>query len=333
MVKKFLIMNLSNRLLVFPFIIIFLVSCSNSPITTTNNYEIANKQTKEININNNNFDPPFKENEGFRFHYIFNQKDKTSLIHRIEEGETYKASIEITNNFSFENSFRLFIFVDDKLTKVLNNDKNVNFIDFTSLQPSKSKTEYFSLDNLHEGKHELVALLVRKPEKHLLKEEYINFVNFTKEFTIIKGKESIDTFTKKTRTIEIEDTNYSGPELTYLTKQNAIKDPKNTITLINSDQNVFKSTLNFWNELPDTVYSIIAMDNNEQINLENNEYNVKNTGAASLNLNLPLISSIKKHNIIILLIKKTNNQNNNVEIAMSTNKITIIYKDKKTEFD
>ena len=309
------------------------MSCSNSPVTKNNN-EIANLQTKEIKIkNNNNFDPPFKENEGFRFHYIFDQKDKTSLIHRIEEGETYKASVDITNNFSFENSFRLFIFVDNKLTPVLNNDKNVNFIDFTSLQPYESKTEYFSLDNLSDGKHELVALLVRKPEKYLLKEEYINFVNFTKEFTIIKGKKSNGSSAKKTRTIEIEDSNSLGPKLTYLTRQDARKDPKNAITIINSDKRVFKSTLNFWNELPDTVYSIIAMDNNDQIKLEDSQYNVKNTGAASLNLDLPLKSSIKNHNIIILLIKNTNNQNTNVEIAMSTNKITIIHNDKKTEFD
>ncbi|PLR79076.1 hypothetical protein CU633_02520 [Bacillus sp. V3-13] len=77
---------------------------------------------------------------GFAFNYNLENYFTTKQTHYLDEQEVYKANIEVGNYFSTRTKFRIFIFVDNKLTQIVANNKNQNFLDYDLHESDTLKT-------------------------------------------------------------------------------------------------------------------------------------------------------------------------------------------------
>ncbi|PLR75432.1 hypothetical protein CU633_20935 [Bacillus sp. V3-13] len=261
---------------------------------------------------------------GFEFNYNLPNLTQTPMVHKIDEEHDYTASVEVINHFSEKSNFRLFIFLDNKITSIEQNKKKVNYIDI-SLDKGEGKNYTFSINNIQKGRHELIALLVLKPDIALTKKEFIDYVNFSKRFIVIAGEENIVQKNKK-ELISIDNKSQDeAAKITYITPADSINTPDNAITLINEEKNEKRATLHFWNDSPNKSYTILGLSNNKQIKVEQQNILVKNVGQVSIDINIPMDKTLKTNNIIFLIVENMDSTPDHPsEGIQSTNKITIL---------
>ena len=300
------------HILILCFLII-LTGCTNSGVKETN----TNTTSKKPII------PP--NSEGFVFKYNLENYETSEVNHYISNNESYKASIEIINYFSRITSFRVYFFLNSELIGVKHNNKVVKFLNYNSIKPEESLKKGFEIPNLKKGINDFVVVYVRNPDQTLDKEDYKEFINFGKKFTIISG----DNFEKNLNIDKalsiLNNPSTPNTQLTYLTFAGQKIEPQNALTYKKVNEKDLTLSLNFWNDSPNKYYSILLLDNDEQIPLENNLYVVKEKGNASLELNLKL-NNEKVHNLVAVIVGESPEKTSDfqMETVLTTNKITIV---------
>lgn len=173
-------MKLLTSCVILTILSLILTSCSPSMK--------INSINKETTVDNTGMEQTETKNikGGFAFNYNLENYFTTEQSHYIGEQEEYKANIEVINYFGIRAKFRIFIFIDSKLTNIVVNNKNQSFIDI-DLNDSEGLKTSFEVPYLSEGKHELIALLVLNPDKGLEKPEYVDFSHFAKKYSVIVG--------------------------------------------------------------------------------------------------------------------------------------------------
>jgi hypothetical protein len=293
-------------------LIILLASCSN----------IQEKETKTSFAKNDTV----KANPnvgGFAFNYNLENYQTTGVVHNISENEIYKANIELINHFKIENSFKVYFFLNNELIHVVYNKKDVPYLNYKSLMPGESLTKSFQIPNIKKGKNCLVMLLVRNPDQGLKKEEFLEFVNFTKRYTIISGNSNENNMITK-EPIPIKNASLLGTKVTYLVPFGQKNTPENALTYKKIETKDLSVLLNFWNDSPNKLYSIILLDNDEQIPIKDSLYKIEKEGSSSIKFRFKL-NNAKKHNLVVLIVlspEETPDIPSNG--ALTTNKITIL---------
>lgn len=282
-------------------------------MTACNNTVVHNKGTSEK-----------EKMGGFEFNYGLPNLSQTPMIHKVKENEDYTATVEVKNYFAEKTDFRLYIFLDNEMANIEYNKDNVEYIDI-SLEKGEGKGHTFSIDSITKGRHELIALLVLKPDKSLTNQDFIDYVNFGKRFIIIAGEDSIETSVNKESILIDNKKNDKSINATYLTPVDSPNTPDKAITLINGHKNERRATLNFWNDSPKKSYTILGLYNNKQIELEQQNIVAKNVGQVSIDVNIPIDKGKKTNNVIFLIVENMDSTPDHPsEGILSTNKITII---------
>jgi hypothetical protein len=271
---------------------------------------------------NTDFDPPFKQGGTRLFYEGTGKLNPNSTIEHIGINETYHGKVTVTNYYPFENDYNLFVFVNYKLVKILSDRESTNTLSIGRLKTGETISKDFEIKGLKEGEHDLLILLVRKQNKPLSKKEFISSTNYLQRYQIIVGSNVSKEHNIKFQPINNiqEEIDFDLPYLTLGSEEQY----KNALSYHNTDKDIIKTNLFFNNLKSNMRYSIVVLDNDQQVNKEPLFISIKKKGRVKVELPIKLQKNTNTHNLIVLLIPEPfTKQDDPSENVQGLNKITV----------
>ena len=211
---------------------------------------------------------------------------------------SFNPNIYIHNRDVKNNEFRLIFLLDYKQIDVKYNNKNVDYLDISTL-PNEEKNLTIELPFIEDGFHDFLVLCIRNPDTLLPKEKFYppgNFYVF-KRSTLIVGN------------------NYEKPNIEFsnhevLPGEDSIppivtKHPRNEFegSVITVLKQPYPETLwlNFSPIEPKMKYALIAFSGKKQIEVKNSFFETTSKGVINLPLQLNLNKG--KENLVIAVVE------------------------------
>ncbi|MBT2281939.1 hypothetical protein J7E51_29255 [Priestia megaterium] len=240
---------------------------------------------------------------------------------------SFTPHIEVDNDFPWQNTYRLFFFVDYKQVNVTKSGKVQPYVEVDLEARKRIKFDDISINNLEEGRHDFLLFLVRNPNKPLKKDEFIptEALHLSRRSTLIVKKDipPQPNFSKLENKIPNSDDSKSIPFISYKPTE-SLREALGVIDKSKSN----KVWINFPTPLINKNYALIALLNNKQIKLKTPFITSNTNGTTSLPL--PVQSFKHNDNLIIGVIERPfekgeDNKGSLLEpwIPTYTNKITI----------
>lgn len=202
---------------------------------------------------------------------ILTSSDETSQSdqHRlyILNNTSFTPHIEVDNDFPWQNTYRLFFFIDYKQVNVTKSGKVQPYIEVDLQARKKIKFDDISINNLKEGRHDFLLFLVRNPNKPLKKDEFIptEALHLSRRSTLIVKKDIPPQlhFSKLENKIPNSNDSKSIPFISYQPTE-SLREALGVIDKSKSNE----VWLNFPTPVINKNYALIALLNDRQIKLE-----------------------------------------------------------------
>lgn len=231
--------------------------------------------------------------------------DDTALTQKyytfqIDPEASFFPELRVVNDSPDSNPFALFFFLDYKQIPVTYEGQDTSVINLQVAPRSEIKF-HITIPKLTVGRHDFIALAVRKPQVHLKEPRFIapEQMFMARRITLIVGS---DVSPRKNFT-DIKGTNSNWPidSIVVVTKEH----PKNTlenITLIKRDESD-KLWVNFLAKRPDQYFAVILLLDNEQVAIQNPFIRSSASGLISLPINPKVPQDNNSHELIAMVIE------------------------------
>ncbi|MFE7083407.1 hypothetical protein [Priestia megaterium] len=253
--------------------------------------------------------------------------DNTAVSHfnetfHLENGGSFKPTIDLYNKDIKNNKFRLLFILDYKSADVIYNSKTKSYIDL-ELKPNETKKLNITVPDLPDGIHDFIIFSIRRPDDLLTKDKYFppGHFNLFKRATLVVGNSQS---TEKVNYTQVNTINNNADISPILTKK-PTGDISKALTLIHKETLSEPLWLNFSNKKANK-YSVLVFENNKKLAYKN-FLEANEDGVVSLPLNL---NSTNKQNIFAAVIENPysirenlNKSNNNIDWFINTaNRVT-----------